>query len=663
MIARRVSEKLRDCYANKLFRMTLEDRASQGILLEEEKSKPAKKKKNKKKKNKSTKTSAASSMLTTPFFANGIDLPQGSLGQPFSLENEDPTDPANMLAVSNELASFSLQTAKTLIQNAASNAHEFRNIQEKQHSIDELKIIAVPASEENTQWTPQKKNKKKKKKAANSATEQNLQNKENVIGSELQKKEAQPNEADPELKSTVSQAGESVHTFDLSIFDEKDKKVSRNKKKKMKKKLKKEKLKKGQNVEETNQADFISYLIDTKILRDISFQEKLEGIESAGDPLWDTTTTDGASVRTLLGTICEFGSQHKGKLSCSVSHSVTPVEISDSEDKEKSLSQYSSVYTETPCSEEKLKDEEEKKEPPSFDSGRLSHNHGKTEEKKKERFKLVPAKSYRSGGSSNIQAPSSSLNSSSYLHRSQQSNNQKPYDKMTNAQLVDYDLTGFTEVRGKKKKTQPVIQQNPPSLLSKIDQQKNYFSKYHYEEKKPKPPHSNVRGSQQSMSKVYDYKEKPPNVKSDTSAKEKTSPILLQKAKSENHSHDEVLKDLHSQTPGDVRSRQNSSVKDPKSDLELMKTDSKKTHKPLKLNPSAPPIKISQELEAQQKLAMNKVVNYLYEERVEKDIESYVEKLNYESNVLEDFRRVTFNRLKHIIVGTLPGKHYPSSSA
>ena len=65
VIARRVSEKLRDCYANKLFKKSIEEKISQGVILEEEKSKPIKKKKNKKKKNKSSKTSAVSSMLAS----------------------------------------------------------------------------------------------------------------------------------------------------------------------------------------------------------------------------------------------------------------------------------------------------------------------------------------------------------------------------------------------------------------------------------------------------------------------------------------------------------------------------------------------------------------------------------------------------------------------
>jgi len=233
---------------------------------------------------------------------------------------------------------------------------------------------------------------------------------------------------------------------------------------------------------------------------------------------------------------------------------------------------------------------------------------------------------------------------------------------LTNAQLVDYDLTGFTEVKGKKKKEKPTSQQNQATVLTKIDQQKNYFNKYQYEEKKTKtsPLPSSKTSQQATVSKTYDSKEKSlsnSGSKPDSSLKEKPNSTSTQRSKSDNQ--EEALRDANTQqdlsSTYSSQSRQNSNPPELKSlEIELSKSDSKKNNKPLRLNPSAPPIKISPELETQKKLALTKVVNQLVEDRVERDIENYVEKLNDESNLLEDFRRVTFNRLKHIIVGALP---------
>lgn len=550
--------------------------------------------------------------------------------------------------------------AKLLIEKAISgfnvSSEAVEEKQQQQPQSVNTSTVANSETAEQSTATGSKKNKKKKKKAqiAGSVTIAEIaHNKETVIGQESEsKKELEPNESEIELRANASAAGDSNHTFDLSIFDELNKKVSRNKKKKLKKKMKKDRLKKGQNLDEPNQTDFMSYLIDTKILRELSFHEKFENImESTCENMWDTTT-DGTSVRTLLGVAGEAG-QHKDKLSSLMSRSGTPNDESDTE--EKSVSEYSAVTTQA-ATDSKVRDEEKKTPSPRETIKNSETSTSKQEEKKsdkKERFRLVPKNYKSSNNTSMVQDRSgpSSLNNSSYIYRPQQSQQLSHLKAYT--QLTDSDLAGFTEVKGKKKKSQPVPEKTTPST-SKAE--KTYYSKYQYEEKKPKPSQTLSRSTQQNVVRTPDPKEKTTIAKSEPSSKEKQVVVSEKKAGVEGNSVQETLKELlptKSQTHQPEKTSQGSNETTTKS--APPKTETKK--KPLRLNPSAPPLKLNVANEdTQKKAAFTKVVNHIYEERVEKDINNYIKKLINESNVLEDFRRVTFNRLQFIISNALSGK-------
>jgi len=588
-------------------------------------------------------------------------LPQGSTGQPFSLEACDTIE-APVSKPADEIETYTMQLAKKLIQNVLTDqapaAEDQKGIQER---IEEAvtSSVTVEPSEKITLLLHKKNKKKKNKKGIyeiSSITHLSAQqNKEQPINSnEL--------ESDIEQKANGSQAGESNRTFDLSIFDELNKKVSKNKKKKLKKKLKRDKLKKGQSLEESNQTDFISYLIDTKILRELDFHDKYENAtETTCDHMWETTT-DGTSVRTLVGAGLDSASHHKEKIGSLMSRSGTPNEDSDSE--EKSLSQYSQVNAER-VSEFKERGREEKKEVQVAETSKHTESrNSKVEERKqqqatekqKERFKLVP-KSYKNNNGSN----SSSLNTSTHIYRPQQNyqlNQSRVYEKLSNTQLSDYDLSGFTEVKGKKKKPQERLSHQSSNLVTKADQQKHYYGRYQYEEKKPKAPQTISRNTQQAVIKAVEIKEKIVSVKSESTLSqekqqttENTSSTVVE-TKVQNSC--ESSKDIQTQKVEQDKAAQNTTV----SNVQESKSESTAPKKkPLRLTSSALPLKFNAiETETQKKAAISKVVNSIYEERVEKDLASYVKKLNNESNVFEDCRRVTFNRLKHIIVNSLQGE-------